>query len=237
MFTSLLSRSRKEALAIKFPVFYGVLNALRKKSRKLTFSQCGEDLVLLKYLPESNGMYVDVGAGHPVIGSNTYLLDKKRYTGIIVEPIAKFSQEFYRRKCVKQVFETVCAPVRQNIDFYEFENSFLSTTSKAVAEELLSSGEKLLSSRQLVSLKLSELGVSANPYAPSILDIDVEGVDLEVLKSNDWSTFRPRVILIESQLAKRDEIQQYLEKFNYDLKDVCNITLVFVSRDYIEQIA
>lgn len=233
MFNILFSRSQKEILAMKFPLVYGVLNSIRKKSSKLTFSQCGEDLALLKYLPENGGIYVDIGGGHPVIGSNTFLLDKRNYLGIVVEPITKFSREFYKRKGVNKVFETVCAPVRQNIDFYEFENSFLSTTSKSVADALLSSGQNLLFKRQLVSLKISELGVSAMPSVPSLLDIDVEGVDLDVLKTNDWSTFRPRVILIESQLKNRDEIHQYLDENNYELKEVCNITLVFVSREYL----
>lgn len=52
-------------------------------------------------------------------------------------------------------------------------------------------------------------------------DIDVEGFDLEVLKSNDWEKYRPKVILIETDLSiEKDidsEIVQYLKSVNYKL--------------------
>lgn len=52
-------------------------------------------------------------------------------------------------------------------------------------------------------------------------DIDVEGFDLEVLKSNDWDTYRPKVILVESNLSIQNdiysEIVRYLEKVSYTL--------------------
>ena len=234
MFDFALERATKESIAMRLPLLYGVLNSIRKRSSRLTFSQCGEDLTVLKYLPERDGMYVDIGGGHPVIGSNTFLLDKRGYTGTIVEPITKFSEKFKRRRNIKQVFETVCASGKRVVDFYEFENSFLSTSSNEVADALLTSGERLVSKKKLVSKLLSELGVEAMPSMPSLLDVDVEGLDLDVLKSNDWSTFRPRVILVESQLQNRFLIEDYLGKMNYTLAEICEITLVFVSRDYLQ---
>jgi hypothetical protein len=234
MFDFILGRTKKESIAMRLPILYGILNSIRKRSSRLTFSQCGEDLTVLKYLPERDGMYVDIGGGHPVIGSNSFLLDKRGYTGTIVEPINKFSEKFKKRRNVVKVFETVCAPGNKAVDFYEFENSFLSTSSKEVADALLTSGEKLVSKKRLVSKLLSELGVAAMPSMPSLLDVDVEGLDLDVLKSNDWSTFRPRVILVESQLQNRQVIQDYLGKLNYALTEVCEITLVFVSKEYLQ---
>lgn len=46
------------------------------------------------------------------------------------------------------------------------------------------------------------------------LDIDLEDYDLEVLKSNDWRKYRPKVILNESDKELKDsfscEVSQYL---------------------------
>jgi hypothetical protein len=50
-------------------------------------------------------------------------------------------------------------------------------------------------------------------------DIDVEGFDLEVLKTNDWVKYRPKVIVIESDISLQNdissEIVKYLELQNY----------------------
>jgi hypothetical protein len=52
-------------------------------------------------------------------------------------------------------------------------------------------------------------------------DIDVEGFDLEVLKSNDWNRYRPKVIIIESDFSIKidiySEVVTYLELQNYRL--------------------
>ncbi len=59
-------------------------------------------------------------------------------------------------------------------------------------------------------------------------DIDVEGFDLEVLKTNDWDVYRPKVIVIESDISLQQdlssEIVNYLELQNYRLigKSVIN---------------
>ena len=52
-------------------------------------------------------------------------------------------------------------------------------------------------------------------------DVDAEGFDLEVLKSNDWVKYRPKIILVESFLAIKEDmssdITSYLESKNYSL--------------------
>lgn len=59
-------------------------------------------------------------------------------------------------------------------------------------------------------------------------DIDVEGRDLEVIRSNDWKEFRPRVVLIKTNLSFKEEvgseISEYLFQQDYKLigKSVIN---------------
>ena len=55
----------------------------------LSYGQAGEDLVawqLLKYLGVERPSYLDVGAFHPTIGSNTYLMYRLGGRGVLVEP-------------------------------------------------------------------------------------------------------------------------------------------------------
>jgi FkbM family methyltransferase len=184
------------------------------------------------YLPERFGLYVDVGGGHPVIGSNTYLFSKRGFSGIVIEPISKFAKEFSRRPSVK-IIQTICSDSKTEIDFFEFEESFVSTTSRTLADSIISNGGKLVSQRTLFPVALRDLGLFCTPDYPSLLDIDVEGADLMVLNSNDWERFRPRVILVECFLGDRIQIMALLESRGYALVETCDLTLVFVSTAYL----
>ena len=55
-------------------------------ARKNSYSQNGEDLILIDYFNENpNGFYVDIGCHHPFRFSNTYLLYKKGWRGLNVD--------------------------------------------------------------------------------------------------------------------------------------------------------
>lgn len=52
------------------------------------------------------------------------------------------------------------------------------------------------------------------------LNVDVEGLDLDVLKSNDWSKYKPKFVLVEilgSNLhdIDKDPIFQLMKQYNY----------------------
>jgi hypothetical protein len=54
------------------------------------------------------------------------------------------------------------------------------------------------------------------------LSIDVEGLDLNVLRSNDWSRYRPKIVLAEDLNADimesaKSELSEYLNRNDYSL--------------------
>jgi hypothetical protein len=51
---------------------------------------------------------------------------------------------------------------------------------------------------QKIVRPLSDIAPTSNLLVASLLPVDVEGFDLEVLKLNDWDSFYPRVICIEN---------------------------------------
>ncbi|MDR2994468.1 MAG: FkbM family methyltransferase, partial [Bacillus cereus] len=54
------------------------------------------------------------------------------------------------------------------------------------------------------------------------MSVDVEGLDLAVLKSNDWNKYRPSMLLVESlredlDLINKNSIYTYLKDLGYHL--------------------
>src|SRR3569623_976818 len=62
------------------------LKLLLGKGIKRSYSQFGEDAIVQKILKKKNGTYVDIGAYHPDLYSNTYAFYKRGWRGYAIDP-------------------------------------------------------------------------------------------------------------------------------------------------------
>jgi hypothetical protein len=104
------------------------------------------------------------------------------------------------------------------LNFHFFNEPALNTfDAKLAAERAKLPGYRLLKTRNVPVRRLDDVLAEHLPHGQSIdfLSIDVEGMDLRVLKSNDWVRFRPRVLLVEAHKrsvsgAEADPIHQFV---------------------------
>jgi hypothetical protein len=214
-------------------ILYCIYSFLISKFRKF-FSQTGEDKLLSKYLPEMKGQYIDIGSGQPVRGSNTYFLYKKGWSGHLIDPL-RFNlrlSKIFRKRDIK--IEGLVSSQTEVLKFYEFYPGEYSTTVSEVAENLIERNVKLKNVYELKSFPLNSLQISMTPFKPTLISIDVEGLDFDVLKSNDWEKVTPRVICIEdaSLVNSETEISKYLKSKGYIFTDSTGISSIYVHRTY-----
>ena len=99
---------------------------------------------------------------------------------------------------------------------------------------------KILFTKELEALPLANVLDKYLPGSTEIdfLSVDVESLDLEVLKSNDWNKYRPKIVLVEifnSSLHLNDDpIFQYLTSKNYLLFAKAFTTSFFMSKEFFE---
>ncbi len=204
-----------------------------------SYSVFGEDQVLSKFLPELNGSYIDVGAAGPRMGSNTYLFYQRGWNGITIEPIkflVKQHIKFMPRDT--QIWASVTSKPGKEILFYQFTADDFSTNSIKRVSELRKFGIEPQGQFIVPNVKLSELEYKCDPLMPTLLNIDVEGEELSVLKSNNWITNLPRVIAIEewtSPIYKKTEVRVFLENLSYKLMSRCFLTSIYVHEDYLDK--
>ncbi len=209
--------------------------------RSEVFGQTGEDALLAKWLPESHGTYIDIGAGQPICGSNTYAFYKRGWRGICVDPIKDNCKMFRILRSKDSILEALVTENHGKINFWEFIPYEYSTTVQQVAERLMvTEGVRLKHLRALDAVPISSFAPEMNPISPTLLSIDVEGADLEVLQSNDWINVRPRVICVEewqdSITSGKSNIRQYLESRNYSLEARTELSSIFVEQTYLKKL-
>ena len=204
-----------------------------------SFSFNGEDSVIARYLPETSGSYLDIGSGHPTRGSNTFLFYKRGWVGTTIDPLKKIHRlHQLRRRRDRQINACVgiSEDLNESVTFYKYPADDFSTTSESRYLELRKRGILPISTVELPMIRINELQLVASPLDPFFLDIDIEGNEFEILKSNDWSKFTPRVIAIEewdSPVYKPTQIRLYLEKFGYILDSRTVITSIYVHQEYL----
>lgn len=169
---------------------------------KASFSQVGEDRIL-DFLFSSLGIrhpsYLDIGTNHPVIGSNSYFFYQRGSRGVCVEPDPVLF-EMIKRKRPKDI--CINAGIGMNetseADFYIFPVSGWNTFSKKEAEYRKANGQPY---NKVIRMPLKNINtiIRGNfKTNPDFISIDVEGLDFDIVKSLDFETLAPKVLVIET---------------------------------------
>lgn len=165
-----------------------------------SYSQEGEDMILRRYLDVgSPGVYVDVGAHHPFRFSNTYFFYKNGWSGINIDPLPEVMNLFKATRPRDINLNVGVSKKSGTMSYYMFNEPALNTFDQTLAESRVSDVYKLIDTQEVRVAPLSTL-LQQHGHAYDSIDfmsVDVEGHDLEVLKSNDWQKIRPKIVLVE----------------------------------------
>jgi FkbM family methyltransferase len=177
----------------------------------VSFAQNQEDVVLARVLRDvCAGFYVDVGANDPVTDSVTKHFYDKGWCGINVEPGTVFAKVAQARPRDRNYH--VAASERRGVaTFHEFPNasglsSLHDRNPEGIAAQYLE-GKRTYS---VPTLPLREIFSEVDPPTIDFLSVDAESHEREVLLGNDWSRWRPRVVVIEATLLGRFEPGHHL---------------------------
>lgn len=189
---------------------------LWKASRRASYAQNGEDRALLELFPTTaQGTYVDLGANHPYKISNTYLLYTRGWRGICVDPIPTLAR-LHRRHRPRDIFLNVGVGTDAGAcDFYEMSAPELSTFSAEIAHELESTGRALIvRTHRIATLSVVDIVHRLNPTGVfDVLSIDIEGLDVEIVRHTDWEAVRPKVVLCETSSFEHDWTSEIVRLF------------------------
>ena len=163
-----------------------------------TYTPFGEDIIIDNLLGKKSGFYVDIGAHDPSRFSNSKRFYRKGWRGINIEPNPECIKKFNKSRPRDINLNVGIANKNGVLDFYIFEPESLSTFSKEVSRSRQKYGYKLIKTTPIKVVKLDYILTKyCKNKSIDFFSIDTEGLDLEVLRSNNWKRFRPKVICIE----------------------------------------
>jgi len=238
----------------EFNVIYSEFNPSNKREQhffnKKTYSQSGEDSILMYILkvlniPFEEVRYLDLGANHAKEFSNTNALYEFGARGILVEANPQLIPElkFYRNEDVI-LNKAIAKESEKAIDFYILSGDGLSTTDFNQAQQACEINPDI-KIEKTISVKTTTYNEIVEKYldkAPTILSVDIEGLDFEILKTIDFVNYRPLLIIVEmieydtnlNYMTKNVEIKDFLNSNGYDEYAYTGINSVFIDRTYLK---
>ena len=199
----------------------------KENYEQLSYSQCGEDLIvsfIFNDLRIKNPSYIDIGAHHPFKYNNTALLYAKGSRGINVEPNILFYKKIEKNRKKDLNLNIGIDSESGTRMYYHINHSTLNTFSFDVASGYTSEGNFKIEKSE--SIEVRSLNYIFEKYfddmCPDFMSIDIEGNELEVLKTLDFDNYYPKVICVETisfstkgQGIKNEELMDFIKSKGY----------------------
>lgn len=184
------------------------------------YSQNREDLVLLSFFPDvQKGFYVDVGAFDPDYDSVTKLFYQLGWHGINIEPQPERYQAFQKIRRRDTNLNVGIADKNGQLTLRAYKSGGLSTFSDVVKqnyEQAPDADTESYTEHTVAVRPLREVFAEQKVTHIDFMKVDVEGLEYDVLASNDWQRYRPEVLCIEANHVQRDW-HSLLKKAGYEL--------------------
>lgn len=209
-------------------------------------SEQGEDLVLMrifKALKMPRPSYLDIGSHDPIRFNNTYKLYTNGSRGVLVEPNPFFCDKSKKARPGDKVLNIgIGITDQQAADYYIIrDRSLLNTFSKQQADRLVKiSGPRAI--EKVIKMPLVNINkVIAQHFkkAPDLISIDVEGLDLDIIKSLDFEKYRPAVFCVETlefnTRQLKTEIHQLMHARGYEVRAGTWVNTIFVDGKLLQK--
>jgi len=178
-----------------------------------SWSQEGEDLILRRIFEgKSKGFYIDVGAHHPKRFSNTCLFYTQGWNGLNIDAMPGSMKSFCQHMPRDINLELGIGLNESQLNYYIFNEPALNGFSKELSNERHNAKSKYYIEK-IIKINVLPLSVALDHNLPAgqdidFLSVDVEGLDFDVLKSNDWTKYRPKLVLVEILNGGLNDVEQ-----------------------------
>lgn len=166
--------------------------------KTISYAQNHEDILLARALPGGAGLYVDVGANHPVFHSVTKLFYDRGWTGLNIEPSPPVFELLRAARPHDVNLNVGVGNEAGTLTFFETPGrhgwaSFRPELAAHYREQGVAVVERPVPVRTLAEICEEHVGDRTIDF----LKIDAEGFEGHVLMGMDFRRWRPRIITIE----------------------------------------
>lgn len=210
-----------------YDIVSNAIKAVQEAYSIAVYSQEGEEIFLKELFGDKkDGFYVDVGALHPFRFSNTAWAYEKGWRGINIEPNIDGFRMFERLR-PRDININCGISDREGVvlTYYCYEEPALNGFDADMYANI-----KVLEKRNVKVRKLSDIFSENKVRRIDFLDIDVEGMEMNVLRSIDFSVDIECILLeqfVNADSLTQTQEYQFLREKGYTAVAKYGITTIY----------
>jgi FkbM family methyltransferase len=154
----------------------------------------------LEFFGRAPGFFVEVGANHPTVGSQTWHLERRGWRGVLIEPNPELAENLRKARSARVVEAACSSPdnAGRTLPFHIAGDGALSSLDRSRMAPWAQVQSTIDISLKTLDSILTELHA---PRPFDFLSVDVEGHEIEVLSGFDFPRWAPRLILLEDHVG------------------------------------
>ena len=236
-----LELSKKNKFLRKLYYFYNIY--IRNKIFLQNGSQFGEDKFLINLFDKDyKGKYLDLGCFHPTKHSNTNLLYKNGWRGINIDlnPLTIELFNFMRPQDINLNLAISNADTEKNLYFINELNTqnTLDENQLFFLKKYHNIKEEEIVKKKIKTKKLDNILKKYNFNKIDFMNIDIEGHELDVIKTIDFKKVKIKYICLEminhNELAVKNskQIQNILNINNFNIIKKFGYNHIFKNKEF-----
>ncbi len=203
------------------------------------FSQSGQDKILKDHFfkDKKKGFFVEIGAFDGIEGSNCFYFENAQaWDGIAIEASKiQFNKLKKNRKC--KLFNEAINSKEKDVEFIEVQEGL--TQMSGIDDENFIAKEFINKDPNSKIGKFKTKTVTFEKIVPTnmiidYLSLDIEGGEMDVLESIDFSKYKIKVISVENNSPDKINFELFFKKKNYSFFDRVGQDEIFFNNDFFK---
>jgi len=202
------------------------------------FSEAGQDMIVKEnfFKNQKSGFFLEIGAFDGIEGSNCYHFEKfMNWEGIAIEasPL-QFEKLKKNRNC--KLINLALGSENKLVEFYEVVEGF--TQMSGINNINFQNSFQRIKKNS--DSKINKIDIECKTFDKLIPDdqiidlisIDIEGNELDVLKSIDFDKYQIKVIILENNTPKELSYLKFFLEKNFNYFDRVGMDEIYYNREY-----
>ena len=240
--SKLLNFIKKYPVFKKLYFFYNIY--IRNYKFYINGSQFNEDEKILKLFKKNyKGQYLDVGCYHPTRVNNTLKMHRKGWSGMNID-LNQLTIDLFNFARPNDI--NICTAISSKVSKKKLyflgaldPKNTLDLNHKKWLNKHFNISNKDIKAKVIKTKKLGDILNKYKFYNIDFMNIDIEGHEIEVIKTLDFNRFKIKVICIEIinydkfTNNRKKQLISCLKKNNYILVNKTEVNYIFKSANHM----
>lgn len=188
-------------MVLKYGGELETINFCARRVSRFRNPPSGEQQLVRQFFNKKNGFFVDVGANHPTLESQTWHLEQLGWNGLLIEPLDEYC-EMLRKERRARTIQVACSNPKNHGQQLRMTVAAGHSTLNANPIALGTHSKQF----ETVECRTLDSVLQDNDVQTiDMMSIDIEGHEMEMFAGFSLMRWKPRLVLLEDHVTTHEK--------------------------------